>query len=119
REAVREQTYFRGREVESQIRAEIIEAAKVAAARYAALEPAREAVKQSLEMYRKLLESSFGMIGPKAQYDALEPLLAIQAINQARVKLLNQKIEYNRAQFRLFTALGNPPMSHQPLIAGQ
>jgi hypothetical protein len=59
-------------------------------------------------MYRKFRDVSFGMVGPRAQFDALEPLTAIQALNQARVLYLQQVVEFNRSQFRLFTALGQP-----------
>jgi len=59
-------------------------------------------------MYRKLREASFGMVGPKGQFDALEPLTAIQALNQARAQYLQQVIEFNRSQFRLYAAIGQP-----------
>ena len=48
---------------------------------------------------------------------ALEPLLAIQALNQARSLYLNEVIEFNRSQFRLYTALGQPPLSALPALA--
>lgn len=105
-----DQTHYRAQELVAQIRAEVLESAKVASARLAALADAQQAVLEAQTMYRKLLDTSFGMIGPRAQYDALEPLLAIQALNQARLQYLAQVIEYNRAQFRLYIALGQPPI---------
>jgi len=36
-------------------------------------------------------------------------LQAIQFLNQARLNYLTNVIEFNRAQYRLYTALGNPP----------
>jgi len=48
------------------------------------------------------------MVGPKAQFDALEPLTAVQALNAARVQYLQQVVEFNRAQFRLYAAIGQP-----------
>lgn len=96
------------RAVRAQVASEVMEAARIAAARVASLDAAQTAVRESLEMYRKLLESSFGMVGPQAKYDPIEPLLAIQALHQARMQYLTQVIEFNRAQFRLFTALGQP-----------
>jgi hypothetical protein len=33
---------------------------------------------------------------------------------QARTQYLNEVIEYNRVQFRLFTALGQPPQDALP-----
>jgi len=106
REAVVSQTYHRLRELEAQVGAEVAAAARTAAARLAGLPHAEAAVREAVELYRKLLESSFGVAGPQRQFDALEPFLAIQSLNQARVQHLAQIIEYNRAQFRLLQALG-------------
>jgi len=106
--AVSDESYFRLVEVQAQVGAQISEAAKLAGARFATLNDAQEAVKQATEMYRKLRESSFQMLGTQGRLDALEALTAIQALNQARVQYLDEVIEFNRAQFRLFTALGQP-----------
>lgn len=108
RQAGLDAAYQREREIRATVAAEVTEAARTAAARVATLEAAQTAIRQALELYRKLEESSFGMAGPQPKYDAIEPLLAIQALNQARLQYLSQVIEYNRAQFRLFTALGCP-----------
>jgi outer membrane protein TolC len=110
RRAGYEAAIFRLQETEALVSSQIVEAAETAAARFAALETAQEAVRQAEEMYRKLREASFGMVGPKGQFDALEPLTAVQALNQARVQYLQQVIEFNRAQFRLYTAIGQPAM---------
>jgi outer membrane protein TolC len=98
------------REIQNRVAAEIVEAAQLSLARYEALRTAQEAVRQSQEMYRKFRDVSFGVPGPKGQlqFDALEVLTAVQALNQSRVQFLQQVIEYNRQQFRLFTALGQP-----------
>jgi outer membrane protein TolC len=114
RRAHQDQAQYRVAEVQALVGAEIAEAAKIASARYQALNAAQEAVKQAAEMYRKLLETQFGILDPKKQYDALEPLIAIQTLNQARVEYLNSVIEFNRAQFRLYTALGQPALCALP-----
>jgi outer membrane protein TolC len=101
-------------EVQAQVSAEVVAAAKVAHYRLQTLDVSQQAVRQAIEMYRRLEASSFGMAGNRAQYDALEPLLAIQALNQARVQYLAEVIEYNRAQFRLYTAMGQPPLCALP-----
>lgn len=101
---------FRLQEVQALVSAQITEAAELAAARFETLDAAQEAVRQAQEMYRKYKDSSFGMIGPKAQFDALEPLTAVQALLQARVQYLQQIIEFNRAQFRLYAAIGQPAL---------
>jgi outer membrane protein TolC len=114
RTAQLDQTAWQERAVRAQVAAEVTEAARVAAARMGALNSAQTAIKEALELYRKLLESSFGMAGPQPRYDALEPLLAIQALHQARLQYLQQVIEFNRAQFRLYAALGQPAESGLP-----
>ena len=99
---------FRLQEIQARVSAEVAEAARTSGARYGALNDAQEAVRQAQEMYRKFRDVQFGMIGPKAQFDALELLTAIQALNQARVSYLQQVVEFNRSQFRLFAAIGQP-----------
>jgi outer membrane protein TolC len=99
---------YRVAETQARVTATVAEAARTAAAKAAGLDLARQAVAEATELYRKLQETSFNMVGPRAQYDALEPLLAIQALNQARTQYLLAVIDYDRAQFRLFTALGHP-----------
>jgi outer membrane protein TolC len=106
REASVSQSYHRLRELEAQVGAEVAAAARTAAARKAGLPHAEEAVRQAIELYRKLLEFTFGMAGPQRQFDALEPFLAIQGLNQARVQHLLQIVDHNRAQFRLLQSLG-------------
>jgi outer membrane protein TolC len=108
RQAVLDAATYRLREVQANVSAEIAEAARTAAARFETLQDAQEAVRQGLEMYRKYRETSFAFLDPKVRFDTLEPLTAIQALNQARVQYLQQVVEFNRAQFRLFNALGQP-----------
>jgi outer membrane protein TolC len=93
----------------AQVASEVVDAFRAAAARRASLDEARTADKEAREMYRKLSATSFGMIGPRGQFDALEPLLAVQALNQSRLQLLAATLDYNRAQMRLLTAIGQPP----------
>jgi outer membrane protein TolC len=114
REALATEAGARIVEAQALVGAEVSAAAKQARARLLTLTAAQDAVREALEMYRRLEASSFGMAGPRAQYDALEPLLAIQALNQARVQFLTEVIEYNRAQFRLYTALGQPALCALP-----
>src|SRR5262249_17291498 len=68
----------------------------------------QEAIRQAAEMWRRLEKASFGMADRK-QYDPLEPLLAEQALAQARLRYLADVIEFNKAQFRLYWAMGQPP----------
>lgn len=112
RQAGYDQALYRLQETEALVASQVVEAAQTSGARYAALDPAQEAVRQALEMYRKFRDVSFAMLGPKGQiqFDALETLTAVQALNQSRVLYLQQVIEFNRSQFRLYTALGQPAL---------
>jgi outer membrane protein TolC len=101
-------------EVEAQVGAEVTAAAKTARARLRSLNEAQTAVTESLETWRRLRAASFGMAGKDKLYDALEPLTAEQALAQARGQYLDAVIEYNRAQFRLYTAMGQPPAEALP-----
>jgi outer membrane protein TolC len=112
RQAGYDAAIYRLQEVEALVAVQVVEAAQTSAARYVSLEPAQEAVRQALEMYRKFRDVSFAMLGPKGQlqFDALEPLTAVNALNQARVQYLQQVVEFNRSQFRLYAAIGQPAM---------
>ncbi len=112
RQAGSDAARYRLQETEALVSAQVVEAAQTSAARYSALDPAQEAVRQALEMYRKFREVSFAYLGPKGQlqFDALETLTAVQALNQARVLYLQQVVEFNRSQFRLYAALGQPAL---------
>jgi hypothetical protein len=112
RQAGYDAAMYRLRETEALVAAQVTEAAAMSGARYETLEPAQEAVRQALEMYRKFRDVSFAAIGPKGQlqFDALETLTAVQALNQARVQYLGQVVEFNRSQFRLYAALGQPAL---------
>ncbi|MBN9122341.1 MAG: TolC family protein [Planctomycetes bacterium] len=112
RQAGYDAAVYRLQETEALVASQVVEAAQTSAARYVALEPAQGAVRQALEMYRKFRDVSFAMLGPKGQlqFDALEPLTAVQALNQARVLYLQQVVEFNRSQFRLYAALGQPAL---------
>jgi outer membrane protein TolC len=111
RRAGYEASLYRLREVQTAVSSQVVEAAETAAARFEALDSAQEAVRQAEEMHRKFREASFALTGPKGQLqlDALETLTAVQALNAARVQYLQQVVEFNRAQFRLFAAIGQPP----------
>lgn len=108
RRAVYEAAQYRVAEVRAAVSAEVAEAARTGAARFDALGAAEEAVREATEMGKRFRDVAFGVDGPKRQFDALEPLTGIQALNQARTQYLQTVIEFNRAQFRLFTALGQP-----------
>jgi outer membrane protein TolC len=104
-------------EVEAQVAAEVTAAAKVALSRRRALADAQGAVRQAEIMWDKLKKASFGVALEGGKFDPLEPLLAEQALAQARQLYLTQVIEYDKAQFRLYRAMGQPPMAALPKSA--
>lgn len=105
---------FHATEIQARVAAEVTTAAKLARYRFDTLTDAQRAVQQAEEMWRRLERASFGLAGPARQFDPLEPLLAEQALHQARMQYLTEVIEYNRAQFRLFWAMGQPPLEALP-----
>ncbi len=101
-------------EVQAQVSDEVNSAVQIARARREVLDSAQEAVRQAVEEFRKLDLISFGMTAPKKELDTLEPLLAIQELGQARLQYLNAVIDYNVAQFQLYTAMGRPSADALP-----
>jgi outer membrane protein TolC len=102
-------------EVQAQVAAEVTEAAKATQFRRQSLGNLQEAVRQAQESWRRLYEATRGMIGVRGgTYDPIEALIAEQTLAQVRAQYLTQLIEYNKAQFRLYTALGQPPLEAIP-----
>jgi outer membrane protein TolC len=98
-------------EVQAQVAAEVSAAAKVVQARRQALKNAEEAVRHAEEMWARLLKAAFGLAVEARKYDPLEPLIAEQQLNEARMRYLDAVIGYNRDEFRLYWAMGQPPES--------
>jgi outer membrane protein TolC len=101
-------------ELQARVAEEVTAAAQSAQTRRETLLAAQQAVREAAEMWRKLERASFGILGPRRELDSLEALLAVQTLAQARTSYLNDVIEYNRAQFQLFAALGQPPLLALP-----
>jgi outer membrane protein TolC len=108
RRAQYNQANFHVAEAQAQVAAEIVTAAKQAATRLRTLDDAQQAVIQAMEAYR-ILWGAAKQVTQKRQFDTLEPLIAEQNLAQARLLYLSQVIEYNKAQFRLYWAMGRPP----------
>jgi outer membrane protein TolC len=104
---------FHVMEVQAAVAADVTAAGKVVRGRARELANAQEAVRQAERMWDKLQAAAFGMAtgfgGLARRYDPLEPLLAEQALREARLRYLSAVIDYNRNQFRLFWAMGQPP----------
>src|SRR5207302_8987381 len=99
-------------EVQAQVSAEVVAAANILLSRQRALDHAQKGVREAEEMWRRLMKWTFEVgFGTAKGYEAVELLLAEQALNQARQEYLTEVIDYNQAQFRLYSALGQPPLS--------
>jgi outer membrane protein TolC len=96
-------------ETQARVAAEITAAAKIVRQREQAIREAQVAVRNAEETWRKLQDIAFFLGGPARQYDPLEPLLAERQLLEARTLYLDHVITYNRSQFRLYWAMGQPP----------
>jgi outer membrane protein TolC len=101
-------------ETQARVAAEITAAAKIVRRREQAVREAQVAVRNAEETWRKLRDIAFGVGLPARQYDPLEPLLAERQLLEARLLYLDHVITYNRSQFRLYWAMGQPPACALP-----
>lgn len=94
------------REVETlnRVRVEVAEAHARVAARFAQIGYAEKAVRASQEGYREDLARIRG-----GQGLPLEVLDSVRLLSRSRTEYLDSIIDYNRAQFQLWVALGRPP----------
>lgn len=105
-------------EVQAQVGAEVAAAAKLTMSHGRTLKHAQEAVRQAEEMWTRLQKMAFGVVGGLGKYDPLEPLLAEQQLHEARMQYLAEVVGYNRQQFRLYWAMGQPPLCALPAATG-
>jgi outer membrane protein TolC len=101
------QAAFRQDAVEGRVAEQIVAAFRQAAASREVLDMAQEAVKAARESYR--LNEERIRRAPE-QGRPIELLQALQALARARADYIQVVTDFNRAQFRLYTALGNPPL---------
>jgi outer membrane protein TolC len=118
RQAQLEQASWDFTGVQARVSAEVVAAAHQVIARGRTLKLAQEAVYNAYETFRRLREASFGL-GTGRRFDPLEALTAEQALTQARDLYLDEVIGYNKAQFRLYAALGHPPLGALPCATTQ
>jgi hypothetical protein len=101
-------------EVQARVAAEVTSAAKVVRRRAEALRVAHDAVLEAVETFRRLQAAAYGIVTKEQLLNTLEPLIAEQTLAQARSQYLTQVIEYDKAQFQLYKALGQPPLDALP-----
>jgi outer membrane protein TolC len=96
--------------VQARVANDVVASYKARAAAAEAMDDARESVTEAVESLTLNLANirrGAGLPGATRPIEVLQP---IQALAQARLDYLDAVIAYNRAQFRLFYALGRPPM---------
>jgi outer membrane protein TolC len=104
-------------QVENQVAADVTAAYKTrlaASRRMAQAAPAVTAGLESLRLNMLNIRRAAGLPGATRPIEVHQP---IQALAQARTDYLNAVLTYNRAQFRLYRALGNPPQAAGPVPA--
>jgi outer membrane protein TolC len=105
---------FHVTEIQAQVAAEVVAAASQSITRLTGLAPAEDAVQQGIDMWASLIKQIKNVGFPARQYNPLDVLIAEQQLDQARVLYLTQVIEYNKSQFRLYWAIGQPPLCALP-----
>ena len=76
---------------------------------------AQETIVQALQAWEGLRAGAFGLGNPRSKLlDTLEPLVAAQTLARARSDYLDEVIAYNKAQFRLYNAMGQPVLEALP-----
>jgi outer membrane protein TolC len=101
------QSTFRQASIEARVASQVVSSFRVAFARRQELDASQREVAAARESYR--LNEERIRRAPE-QGRPIELLQAIQALAQARLDYLVVVADYNRAQFRLYTAVGNPPL---------
>lgn len=101
------QAEFRQHAVEAEVAQQVVAPFRVAFARRHEMELARLAVEAARDSYH--LNEERVRRAPD-QGRPIELLQAVQALARTRLDYLQVVADYNRAQFRLYTALGNPPL---------
>ncbi len=100
--------------VQAQVANDVVTAYKARIAAAEAMDDAREAVTdaiESLDLNLSNIRRGGGLPGATRPIEVLQP---IQALAQARSDYLATVLAYNRAQFRLYRALGQPPPLSPP-----
>ena len=98
------QGQFRELETLNRVRAEVAEAHARVAARFAQIDSTEKAVRSSADAYREDLTRIKG-----GQGLPLEVIDSLRLLARSRYEYLDTIVDYNRAQFQLFVALGRPP----------
>ena len=96
--------------VQDRVASEVVQAEKARIASARRMKESSQAVPealQSLKLNLTNIRRGSGLPGATRPIEVLQP---IQALAQARTDYLEAVLAYNRAQFRLYRALGRPPL---------
>ena len=97
--------------IQDRVAAEVVRADKTLLAAARQMEQAGRSLPEaqsSLALNLANIRGGAGLPGATRPIEVLQP---IQALAQARADYLDAVLAYNRAQFRLFHAIGNPPLN--------
>jgi outer membrane protein TolC len=100
--------------VQAQVANDVVTAYKTRAAATDQMDEARQSVGEAVESLKLNLTNirrGAGLPGATRPIEVLQP---IQALAQARADYLGAVLAYDRAQFRLYRALGQPPLLEGP-----
>ncbi len=103
--------------VQAQVAADVVASYEDRVAAAAQMDEARQSVTEaieSLELNLANIRRGAGLPGATRPIEVLQP---VQALAQARADYLAAVLAYNRAQFRLYRALGQPPLPDAPPAA--
>jgi outer membrane protein TolC len=96
--------------VQARVMADVVTSMEARAAAMGQMAEAKPAVSEAVESLRlNMINIRQGALLREATRP-IEVLQPIQALAQARLDYLDAVLTYNRAQFRLYYALGNPPL---------
>src|SRR5205823_3985607 len=98
------QSRLREMETLNLVRAQVAEAHGWVSARFQQIDASEKAVRSSQDAYAQDLTRIKGGKGLP-----LELVDSLRLLGRSRYEYLDSVIEYNRAQFQLWVALGNPP----------
>ena len=97
-------THYEEIAVLDQVRAEVAEAYAKSHARYARIAIAERAVESATNGFREDLQRIENTVSP-----AIETVNSLILLARSRLAYLNAIVDYDRAQFELYVALGQPP----------
>ncbi len=97
-------------EIEAQVAADVTAAVKLARSRKRTLEHAQQAVRQAEIAWERILKWTVEVGFRVRRFEVLDLLVAERDLDTARRSYLNEVIEFSRAQFQLYWAMGQPPL---------